>query len=167
MDRIYLIRGIRPGRYKLFSCWSLLFVNFAWFCSIAKTNPQRNWDYLAKIRQRGWVYSHMDNRKSFYYPWFTWRHGGNIRVPKRWALDPIGRSPFLPSWNLHKVELFSAFISHSDDISSWKCSWKCKSLQFERQNLIGETVGFEPTTQMVQCTMPTTRPLRICWMEEK
>ena len=35
------------------------------------------------------------------------------------ALDPIGRSPFLPSWNLHKVDLFSAFISHLDDISSW------------------------------------------------
>ena len=28
------------------------------------------------------------------------------------ALDAIGRSPFLTSWNLHKVELFSAFISH-------------------------------------------------------
>ena len=31
---------------------------------------------------------------------------------KRLALDPIGRSPFLPSLNLHKVELSSAFISH-------------------------------------------------------
>ena len=39
----------------------------------------------------------------------------------RSALDLIGRSPFLPLWNLHKVELFSAFISHlDDDISSWK-----------------------------------------------
>ena len=32
------------------------------------------------------------------------------------ALDPIDCSLFLPSWNLHKVELFSAFISHLDDI---------------------------------------------------
>ena len=36
-------------------------------------------------------------------------------------------------WNLHKVQLFSAFISYLHDISSWKCSWKCKSLQFERK----------------------------------
>ena len=51
------------------------------------------------------------------------------------SLDPIDLSPFLPSWNFHKVELFSAFISHLDDISSWKCSWKFKSLQFERKNI--------------------------------
>ena len=38
------------------------------------------------------------------------------------CLDPIGRSPFLPLRNLHKVALFSVFISHLDDISSWKCS---------------------------------------------
>ena len=44
------------------------------------------------------------------------------------ALDPFG--PFLPSWNLHKVELFSAFISDLDDNS-----WKCKSLQFERKKI--------------------------------
>ena len=49
------------------------------------------------------------------------------------CLDPIGRSPFLPLRNLHKVELFSVFISHLDDISSLKCSWKCKSLQLERK----------------------------------
>ena len=42
-------------------------------------------------------------------------------ILKRSALDPIGRSPFLHIWNLHKVELLSAFISHLDDISSWKC----------------------------------------------
>ena len=42
-------------------------------------------------------------------------------VLKRSALDSIGRSPFLPSPHLHKVELFSAFISHLDDISSWEC----------------------------------------------
>ena len=53
----------------------------------------------------------------------------------RSALDPIGHSPFLPSWNLRKVELFSAFISDLDDISSWKCSWKWKSFQFERKKL--------------------------------
>ena len=53
----------------------------------------------------------------------------------RSALDPIGRSPFLPWWNSHKVELFSAFISHLDDILSWKCSWKCKSLRFERKKI--------------------------------
>ena len=40
----------------------------------------------------------------------------------RLALDPTGLSPFLPLWNLLKVELFSAFISHLDNISSWKCS---------------------------------------------
>ena len=27
------------------------------------------------------------------------------------------------------------------------------------------TVGFEPMTQIVQYTTPTTRPLKICWME--
>ena len=70
------------------------------------------------------------------------------------ALDPIGRSPFLPSRNLHKVELFSAFISHLDDIPSWKCSWKFKSSQFEREKkLIRKTTGFEPTTQIVQDTV--------------
>ena len=53
----------------------------------------------------------------------------------RSALDSIGRSPFLPLWILHKVELFSAFISHLDDISIWKCSWY-KSLQFERKRRI-------------------------------
>ena len=41
-------------------------------------------------------------------------------MASRSALDPIDLSPFLPSWNLNKVELFSAFISHLDDISSWK-----------------------------------------------
>ena len=39
----------------------------------------------------------------------------------RSALDPIGRSPFLPSWNLRKVELFSTFKSHLDDTLSRKC----------------------------------------------
>ena len=53
----------------------------------------------------------------------------------RSALNPIGRSPFLSSWNLHKVELFSAIISHLRDISSWKCSWKCKSFQFETKKI--------------------------------
>ena len=46
-------------------------------------------------------------------------------ILKRSALDPIGRSPLLHIWNLDKVELLSTFISHLDDISSWKCSWKC------------------------------------------
>ena len=58
---------------------------------------------------------------------------------ERSALDPICRSPFLPLWNLHKVELFSAFISQLDDISSWKCSRKCKSLQFERKNYMKDS----------------------------
>ena len=56
-----------------------------------------------------------------------------LRIQKWSALDPISRSPFLPSWHLRKVELFSAFISHFDYISSWKCSWKCKSLEFKRK----------------------------------
>ena len=56
------------------------------------------------------------------------------QLRERSALDPIGRSPFLPSWNSHKVELFSAFISRLEDIPSWKCSWKCNSLQCERKN---------------------------------
>ena len=38
------------------------------------------------------------------------------------CLNPIGRSPFLPLRNLHKVELFSVFILHLDGIASWKCS---------------------------------------------
>ena len=46
-------------------------------------------------------------------------------------IDPISRSPFLPSWNLHKVELFSTFISHLGDISSRKCSRK--RIFFERK----------------------------------
>ena len=67
--------------------------------------------------------------------WTWWRFTA-IKVCERLrsALDPIGHSPFLPLWNLHQVELFSAIISHLDDISSWKCSWKCKSLQFKRKN---------------------------------
>ena len=48
-------------------------------------------------------------------------------------IDPISRSPFLPSWNLHKVELFSTFISHLGDISSRKCSRKCKFLWKEKK----------------------------------
>ena len=32
--------------------------------------------------------------------------------------------PFLPLWFLHKVELFSTFISHLDDISTWKSFMK-------------------------------------------
>ena len=46
---------------------------------------------------------------------------GLDEIKVRSALDPIDSSSFLSSWNLHKVDLFSAFISHSDDISSWKC----------------------------------------------
>ena len=46
---------------------------------------------------------------------------------------PSAVDPFSPVWNLHKVQLFSAFISHLDDISSRKCSWKCKSFQFEKK----------------------------------
>ena len=92
-----------------------------------------------------------------------------LRLQTNWSLlIDIGRNPFLPSWNLHKVELFSAFISHLDDISSWKCSWKCKSLQFERKKkLIPKKVGCEPTPPMVQYTALTTRPLRICWIGVK
>ena len=45
-------------------------------------------------------------------------YGDIIEAYTRSALDPIGRSPFLPSWNVHKVELFSAFISYLDDMSS-------------------------------------------------
>ena len=60
----------------------------------------------------------------------------------RLALDPTGLSPFLPLWNLHKVELFSAFLSLLDDISS--------ASQFERKKLTWKTVGFETTTQKTQ-----------------
>ena len=102
----------------------------------------------------------------------AWQHARNTsarqRIKKGWALDPIDRSPFLPSWNLHKVEMFSAFISYLNDISSWKCSRKCKSLQFERKRFYLKTMGFEPIrTQMVQCTTLTTRPLKIWSMEVK
>ena len=40
------------------------------------------------------------------------------------ALDSESEvAPFSPDEiQLNKVELFSAFISHLDDISSWKCS---------------------------------------------
>ena len=34
----------------------------------------------------------------------------------------------------------------------------------KEKNLIRKMVGFEPTTQMVQYTTLTTRPLRICWI---
>ena len=69
--------------------------------------------------------------------WTWWRFSA-IKVCERlWSgLDPIGHSPFLPLWNLHKVELFSAYVSHLDDISSWKCSCKWKSLQFKKNILI-------------------------------
>ena len=36
-----------------------------------------------------------------------------------------------------------------------------------KKNLIRKTVGLESTTQIVQYTTLTTRPLRICWMEVK
>ena len=72
--------------------------------------------------------------------------GGLDEIKIRSALDPIGGSPFLHSWKLLKVELFSAFISHLDDISSWKCSLKCKSLQFKKKKLTRKRVGFEPAT---------------------
>ena len=70
------------------------------------------------------------------------------------ALDPIGRSPFLPSWNLHKVELFSAFISHLAYISSWTCLLFLMSLchhsvllrcyQFEMLNSLSRTPPLNP-----------------------
>ena len=62
------------------------------------------------------------------------------------CLNPIGRSPFLPLRNLHKVELFSVFILHLDDILNWKCSWKCKSLQFERKKTVTKKGRLDPTT---------------------
>ena len=61
----------------------------------------------------------------------TWRDDFSSLF--RSTLVPIGRSPFLPSWKLHNVELFSAVISHLADILSWKCLGKCKSLQFEKK----------------------------------
>ena len=62
-----------------------------------------------------------------------WYVTSNNHKP-RWK--SLHRSPFLPSWNLYKVELFFAFISQFDDISSRECSWKCKSLQFERKKTV-------------------------------
>ena len=62
------------------------------------------------------------------------------------CLDPISHSPFLPLRNLHKVELFSVFILDLDDILSWKCSWKCKSLQFERKKTGTKKGRLDPTT---------------------
>ena len=98
------------------------------------------------------------SRKNFFVEWLRRGAASGKRLEKAgilarkshtslvsdWsALDPIGRSPFLLLWNLHKVKLFFAFMSHLDDISSWKCSWKCKSLQFERKKLIYKTVRLE------------------------
>ena len=37
----------------------------------------------------------------------------------------------------------------------------------KEKKLIRQTVGFEPTTQMVQYTTLNTSRLRICWMEAK
>ena len=34
----------------------------------------------------------------------------------------------------------------------------------EKEELVRKTVGFAPTTEMVQYTTLTTRPLRICWI---
>ena len=48
-----------------------------------------------------------------------WYETSNNHKPRRKSFH---RSPFLPSWNLYKVELFSAFISHLDDISGTECS---------------------------------------------
>ena len=98
------------------------------------------------------------SRKNFFVEWLRRGAASGKRLEKAgilarkshtslvsdWsALVPIGRSPFLLLWNLHKVKLFFAFTSHLDDISSWKCSWKCKSLQFERKKLIYKTVRLE------------------------
>ena len=55
---------------------------------------------------------------------------------KTWlALDPIDLSPFLPSWNLHKVELFSAFYITLRWYFKLYMFMKCKSLQFERKKI--------------------------------
>ena len=37
----------------------------------------------------------------------------------------------------------------------------------EKEELVRKIVGFAPTTQMVQYTTLTTRPLRICWIGVK
>ena len=67
---------------------------------------------------------------------------------RRSALDPIGRSPFLPAWNLHKVELFSAFISHLDDVSIQAGNQMFMkgqvSLIWRKKKLMRKTVEFEP-----------------------
>ena len=44
-------------------------------------------------------------------PFSTNLRSGSIFVSLCKGKDPIGRTLFLPSWNLHKVELFSTFIS--------------------------------------------------------
>ena len=105
--------------------------------SFEKFNNQRGkiqWKTTDSRLQKNWKTEQQRNRTKSHQKCIKarWQYLQSDIV-KRSALDPIGRSPFLPSWNLHKVELFSAFISHLDDISSWKCSWKCESLQFERK----------------------------------
>ena len=81
----------------------------------------------------------------------------HISVASDWsALDPISRSPFLTSWNLHKVELFSAFKVQVSSI------WKEKKIDIHDSTT---RTLLEPTTQMVQYTTLTTRLLRICWID--
>ena len=90
------------------------------------------WNWIRSMKfetVRIYVFGLLSSRK--FAIMATWRDDFSSLC--RSTLVPIGRSPFLPLWKLHNVELFSAVISHLADTSSWKCSWKCKSLQFEKK----------------------------------
>ena len=69
------------------------------------------------------------NSKNVFLPVLTYSMSGLPVVTQHWKrkgqhlLTSI-KTPFLLLWFLHRVELFFAFISHLDDISSWKSFMK-------------------------------------------
>ena len=84
------------------------------------------------------------------------------------ALDPIGRSPFLPWWNLHKVELFSAFISHLEMIcQAGNVDESVSLFNLKEKNYTKDTkIGTHDLDGPVYYAN-NYRPLRTCWMEMK
>ena len=82
-------------------------------------------------------------------PILYWR---TLHKANRSALDPIGRSPFLPSCNLHKVvQNCFLLLYHTQMIFQAGNVHESASLyNLKETKLLQKAVGFEPMTQMVQ-----------------
>ena len=62
------------------------------------------------------------------------------------ALDPIGRGPFLPSWNLLKVELFAALYHTEMIFQAGNVHESASLFIFKKKKIIWKTIGFDSTT---------------------